>query len=57
MKLANTKTDNAFDYAFLSKRIFPYIRPLIPRMAIAFILAIPLGLLDGATAQGIYLQP
>ncbi len=50
MKLANTKTDNAFDYAFLSKRIFPYIRPLIPRMAIAFILAIPLGLLDGATA-------
>lgn len=50
MKLANTKTDNAFDYAFLSKRIFPYIKPLIPRIALAFILAVPLGLLDGATA-------
>ncbi len=50
MKLANTKTDNAFDYIFLSKRIAPYIKPLVPRMTIAFILAIPLGLLDGATA-------
>ena len=53
MKLANTKTDNAFNYAFLSKRIFPYIRPLIPRTLIAFILAIPLGLLDGATAYAL----
>ncbi len=53
MKLANTKTDNAFDYGFLSKRIFPYIKPLIPRMALAFILAVPLGLLDGATAYAL----
>jgi len=50
MKLANTKTDNAFDYAFLFKRMFPYIKPLIPRIILAFALAIPLGLLDGATA-------
>lgn len=50
MKLAKTQTTTAFNYAFLSKRIFPYIKPLIPRMTIAFILAIPLGLLDGATA-------
>ncbi|MCX4274443.1 MAG: ABC transporter transmembrane domain-containing protein [Candidatus Gastranaerophilales bacterium] len=50
MKLAKTQATTAFNYAFLSKRIFPYIRPLIPRMALAFILAIPLGLLDGATA-------
>ena len=50
MKLVNTKTDNAFDYAFLFGRIFPYIKPLIPRILLAFILAIPLGLLDGATA-------
>ncbi len=53
MRLANTKTDNAFDYGFLSKRIFPYIKPLIPRMALAFILAVPLGLLDGATAYAL----
>lgn len=53
MKLANTRTDNAFDYGFLSKRIFPYVKPLIPRMTIAFILAIPLGLLDGATAYAL----
>ncbi len=53
MKLVNTKTDNAFDYGFLSKRIFPYIKPLIPRMALAFILAVPLGLLDGATAYAL----
>lgn len=53
MKLANTKTDNAFDYGFLSKRIFPYVKPLIPRMALAFILAVPLGLLDGATAYAL----
>ena len=50
MKLAKTQTVNAFNYAFLSRRIFPYIKPLIPRMTIAFVLAIPLGLLDGATA-------
>jgi len=50
MKLAKTQAATAFNYGFLSKRIFPYIRPLIPRMTVAFILAIPLGLLDGATA-------
>lgn len=50
MKLAKTQANTAFNYAFLSKRIFPYIKPLIPRMTLAFILAIPLGLLDGATA-------
>ncbi len=50
MKLAQTRTDNAFDYAFLFGRIFPYIKPLIPRIILAFILSVPLGLLDGATA-------
>lgn len=50
MKLAETRTDNAFDYGFLFGRIFPYIKPLIPRILLAFILSIPLGLLDGATA-------
>lgn len=50
MKLAESRTDNAFDYGFLFGRLFPYIKPLIPRILIAFILSIPLGLLDGATA-------
>lgn len=50
MKLAQTRTDNAFDYAFLFGRIYPYIKPLLPRIVLAFVLSIPLGLLDGATA-------
>ncbi len=53
MKLAKTTTATAFNYIFLSKRIFPYVKPLIPRMLLAFILAIPLGLLDGATAYAL----
>lgn len=50
MRLDNIKTDNAFDYGYLLKRIYPYIKPLMLRIIIAFFLAIPLGLLDGATA-------
>lgn len=50
MKLDNVQTQNAFNYKYLLKRIFPYIKPLMFRITIAFFLAIPLGLLDGATA-------
>ena len=50
MKLDNIKTENAFDYAYLLKRIFPYIKPVLGRIILAFILVIPLGLLDGVTA-------
>ncbi|MBQ7287688.1 MAG: ATP-binding cassette domain-containing protein [Candidatus Gastranaerophilales bacterium] len=50
MKLENIKTNNAFDYKYLLKRISPYIKPLSFRIALLFILAIPLGLLDGVTA-------
>ena len=50
MRLDNIKTDKAFDYGYLLKRIYPYIKPLMFRIFITFILAIPLGLLDGATA-------
>ena len=50
MRLDNIKTDKAFEYSYLLKRIFPYIRPVMFRIIIAFLLAIPLGLLDGATA-------
>lgn len=50
MKLNEIKTSNAFDYGYLLKKIFPYIKPLLFRIIITFILAIPLGLLDGVTA-------
>ena len=50
MKLDNIKTDNAFNYSYLLKRMFPYIKPILFRIIIAFILVIPLGLLDGVTA-------
>ena len=50
MKLDDIKTTNAFDYAYLIKRIYPYIKPLTFRIIVAFLLAIPLGLLDGITA-------
>ncbi|MBR5303519.1 MAG: ATP-binding cassette domain-containing protein [Candidatus Gastranaerophilales bacterium] len=50
MKLNEIKTNDAFNYGYLLKRIFPYIKPLLFRIAITFALAIPLGLLDGVTA-------
>ncbi len=50
MKLDDIKTTSAFNYKYLLKRIYPYIKPAMFRIIIAFTLAIPLGLLDGATA-------
>ncbi len=50
MKLSNIKTDNAFNYGDLMRKMFPYIKPVLFRIAVTFFLAIPLGLLDGVTA-------
>ncbi len=50
MKLDVISVDRAFDYGYLLKRIWPYIKPVMFRIVIGFALAIPLGLLDGATA-------
>lgn len=50
MDLSKISTDTAFNYGYLTKKIFPYIKPLIPRIIIAFFVAMPLGLLDGVTA-------
>ena len=50
MDLSKITTDTAFNYGYLTKKIFPYIKPLIPRIIIAFLVAMPLGLLDGVTA-------
>ena len=49
-KLSATSAQNSFKYTWLLSRIFPYIKPYIPRILIGFAIAIPLGLLDGVTA-------
>ncbi len=49
-KLQATSAQNSFKYSWLLSRIFPYIKPYIPRIVIGFLIAIPLGLLDGVTA-------
>ncbi len=50
MKLSQTTAKNSFRYSWLLSRIFPYIKPYMFRIIIGFLIAIPLGLLDGATA-------
>ena len=50
MKLDDIKTKSAFEYKYLFKRIFPYLKPLAFRIFLTFLLVIPLGLLDGVTA-------
>ena len=49
-KLSATSAQNSFKYGWLLSRIYPYIKPYIPRIIIGFLIAIPLGLLDGVTA-------
>src|SRR5574344_2041438 len=50
MKLSTTKAQNSFKYSWLLSRIWPYIKPYTVRILWGFIVAIPLGLLDGGTA-------
>ena len=50
MKLDMTTAKNSFKYGWLLKRIFPYIKPYMFRIICGFLVAIPLGLLDGVTA-------
>ncbi len=49
-KLATTSAQNSFKYAWLLSRIWPYIKPYWFRILLGFLIAIPLGLLDGVTA-------
>ena len=53
MELSKTQAKNSYKYSWLLKRIFPYIKPVLPRVILGFLLAIPLGLLDGVTAFAI----
>ena len=50
MKLEATTAKNSFRYSWLLSRIWPYIKPYWFRILLGFLVAIPLGLLDGVTA-------
>ena len=50
MKLSHTTAQNSFKYGWLLSRIWPYIKPYWFRILLGFLVAIPLGLLDGVTA-------
>ena len=50
MKLNKTTAQNSFKYTWLLSRIWPYIKPYMFRIILGFMIAIPLGLLDGVTA-------
>ena len=49
-KLSATSAENSFKYKWLLSRIMPYITPYWFRITLGFLVAIPLGLLDGVTA-------
>lgn len=49
-KLQKTSSKDAFNYKYLLGKIFPYIKPVLPRAIVNLIIAIPLGLLDGVVA-------
>ncbi len=47
MKLKDTKAEKSFNYLWLSKRIYPYIKPFLPVIILGLVVGIPLGLTDG----------
>ena len=49
-KLKETNSGTAFEYGYLLKKIFPYIKPVLGRIVLNLCIAIPLGLLDGVVA-------
>lgn len=49
-RLKETTSKDAFNYSYLIKRIFPYIKPVLGRALVNLAIAIPLGLLDGVMA-------
>lgn len=50
MKLNNTTAQNSFRYGWLLSRIFPFIKPFLGRVILGFLVAIPVGALDGVVA-------
>ena len=50
MKLSKTTAQNSFKYNWLLLRIFPYIKPVMSRVLCGFLVALPVGMLDGVVA-------
>lgn len=50
MKLKDSQALTSFEYGWLLKRIFPYIKPFMGRVILGFLIAIPVGLLDGVVS-------
>lgn len=50
MKLEDTTAQNSFKYSWLLGRIFPFIKPVMGRVILGFLVAIPVGALDGVVA-------
>lgn len=50
MKLILSQAETSFNYKYLLSRIYPYIKPVMGRVILGFLVAIPLGLLDGIMA-------
>ena len=50
MKLSKTQAQNSFKYSWLLGRMYPYIKPVMFRVILGFLVAIPVGLLDGVIA-------
>lgn len=50
MELQSTQAENSFKYTWLLSRIYPYIKPFLFRITIGFLIAIPVGMLDGVVA-------
>ena len=50
MKLKDTQALTSFKYGWLLKRIFPYIKPVLGRVILGLLVAIPVGLLDGVVS-------
>ena len=55
MKLKDTTAKNSFRYSWLTARIYPYIKPYLGRVILGFLVAIPVGALDGVVA--FFLKP
>ena len=53
MKLNEVNYDNSYNYQFLYKRMWPYVKPYLPKGLLGLLLAIPVGLLEGAPPLGI----
>ena len=50
MELKTTTAKNSYRYGWLLKRLYPYVKPVLGRVILGFLIATPIGLLDGFMA-------